>query len=152
MLDEWACIFERHSGGTRTARWCAIMRWPRMCAMPRRAMSRRAWCTVSASADRLDKVVLERLVSSIRRVLAEESGISVVDGAIGGTGAGGIEIEAIFELGVVHVARALWDKLGIGVAIASKVYAKKLKAPHLAALLAMANPATGPARLKAGLP
>lgn len=89
-------------------------------------------------ADRLDKVVLERLVSSIRRVLAEEGGTSVVDGATDGTGAGGIEIEAIFELGVVHVASALWDKLGIGVAIASRVYAKKLKAPHVAALLAMA--------------
>jgi hypothetical protein len=63
-------------------------------------------------SDRLDKAVLERLVSSIRRVLAEESGTSVVDGAIDGTGAGGIEIEDIFELGVVHVARALWVSFG----------------------------------------
>ena len=34
-----------------------------------------------------------------------------------GEGSGGIAIEAAFELGVVHVARALWAKLGIGEAI-----------------------------------
>ena len=84
-------------------------------------------------ADRLERAVLERLVASIRRVLAEGSGEPVVERA----GAGDIEIEAVFELGVAHVVKTLWDRLGIGAAIASKIAEKKLKAPHLAALLAM---------------
>jgi hypothetical protein len=84
-------------------------------------------------ADRLDRAVLERLVASIRRVLAEESGEPVVERA----GVGDIEIEAVFELGVAHVVKTLWDRLGIGAAIASTIAEKKLKAPHLAALLAM---------------
>ena len=82
-------------------------------------------------ADKLDRAVLERLVSSIRRVLAEAGGAPVVKGA----GIGEIEIEAVFELGVMHVVKALWERLGIADAIASRI--KKLKAPHLAALLAM---------------
>ena len=84
-------------------------------------------------ADKLDRAVLERLVVSIRRVLAAESGEPVVER----TGIGDIEIEAIFELGVVHVVKALWERLGISAAIASRIAQKKLKAPHLAALLAM---------------
>jgi hypothetical protein len=84
-------------------------------------------------ADRLERAVLERLVASIRRVLAEESGEPVVERA----GVGDIEIEAVFELGVAHVVKSLWNRLGIGAAIASKIAEKKLKAPHLAALLAM---------------
>ena len=50
---------------------------------------------------------------------------------------GGIAIEAAFELGVVHVARALWAKLGIGEAIQARVAGQRLQAPHAAALLAM---------------
>lgn len=84
-------------------------------------------------ADKLDRAVLERLVASIRRVLAEGSG----EPAVEGRGVGEIEIEAVFELGVIHMVKALWDQLGIGAAIASKIARKKLKAPHLAALLAM---------------
>ena len=84
-------------------------------------------------ADRLDRAVLERLVASIRRVLAEAGGAPAVEGA----GIGDIEIEVVFELGVVHVARSLWERLGIDAAIASMAAEKKLKAPHLAALLAM---------------
>jgi len=53
------------------------------------------------------------------------------------SGAGDIEIEAVFELGVVHVVKILWERLGIAGAIASRIAGKKLKAPHLAALLAM---------------
>lgn len=49
-------------------------------------------------ADRLDRAVLERLVASIRRVLAEESGEPVIERA----GVGAIEIEAVFELGVAQ--------------------------------------------------
>ena len=82
-------------------------------------------------ADRLDRDALERLVGSIRRVLDNEgtSGASVATS--------GIDIEAVFELGVVHVVRGLWDQLGIGAAIRDKVAQRKLKAPHEAALLAM---------------
>lgn len=32
-----------------------------------------------------------------------------------------IEIETVFELGVVHLAKALWRKLGIEAAIASRI-------------------------------
>lgn len=84
-------------------------------------------------ADRLDRAVLERLVASIRRVLAEEQGAPVVERS----GAGDIEIEAVFELGVVHLVEALWNRLGIAAAISARIAEKKLKAPHLAALLAM---------------
>ena len=83
-------------------------------------------------ADRLDRAALERLVASIRRIL-EEAGSDT--GA--SESAGGIAIEAAFELGVVHVARALWTKLGIGEAIQARIAEKQLQAPHAAALLAM---------------
>ena len=82
-------------------------------------------------ADRLDRAVLERLVASIRRVLGEADGAPVVERA------GEIEIEAIFELGVVHVVEALWERLGIAATISARIAEKRLKAPHLAALLAM---------------
>ncbi len=80
-------------------------------------------------ADRLDRAALERLVRSIRRVLGEEAG---------GDGAGrALEIEAVFDLGVVHVVRRLWDELGIGAVLRERIAEKKLKAPHEAALFAM---------------
>ena len=56
---------------------------------------------------------------------------------IEGGAVGDIEIDTVFELGVVHLVRALWDHLGIGTAISGRIGQKKLKAPHLAALLAM---------------
>src|SRR3954454_25242102 len=86
-------------------------------------------------ADRLDRAALERLVASIRRVLEGESGGEA--GARDGSSVGGIAIEAAFELGVVHVARALWAKLGIGEAIQAELDERQLQAPHAAALLAM---------------
>ena len=88
-------------------------------------------------ADKLDRDVLERLTQSIRRVL--------VDGGIDQAAANGepvqvadILIERVHALGVVHVAKAMWEKLGIGAAIQKYVREKKLKAPHEAALLTMA--------------
>jgi hypothetical protein len=83
-------------------------------------------------ADRLDRAALERLVASIRRIL-EEAGSDT--GA--SESAGGIAIEAAFELGVAHVARALRAKLGIGEAIQARIAEERLQAPHAAALLAM---------------
>jgi transposase len=84
-------------------------------------------------ADQLDKAALERLIHSIRRVLDDTGGTPIDVQARLGT----IEIEDSFDLGVTHVARALWAKLGIGDAIKKQVHENKLKAPHEAALLAM---------------
>ena len=88
-------------------------------------------------ADALDRDVLERLVRSIRRVL--------VDGGLDRAVARGepvqvadLVIEGVQDLGVVHAAKALWEKLGIGEAIEKRVVENKRKAPHAAALLAMA--------------
>ena len=43
------CTFGPRSAGTRTARPSAITRSPRTSAIPRRATSRRRWCTASAA-------------------------------------------------------------------------------------------------------
>jgi hypothetical protein len=85
-------------------------------------------------ADRLDRAALERLVRSIRRVLDGDGGQAPAD-AKGQAPA--IEIEASFELGVVHVVEQLWARLGIGQAIADRLAAEARYAPHEAALLAM---------------
>ena len=85
-------------------------------------------------ADQLDRAALERLVASIQRVLAGEAGGPVAPAA---AGTAAIAIEASFELGVVHVAKALWAKLGIGEAIQARLDEQQLTAPHAAALLAM---------------
>src|SRR5512134_3331057 len=85
-------------------------------------------------ADRLDRAALERLVRSIRRVLDADAGEPVADGR---GQARRIEIEASFELGVVHVVAELWARLGIGRAIAARLAADERRAPHEAALLAM---------------
>ena len=79
-------------------------------------------------ADRLDRAALERLVGSIRRVLGEEAPEKP---------GRALEIEAVFDLGVVHVARRLWDALGIGAALRERIAEKRLKAPHETALFAM---------------
>ncbi len=84
-------------------------------------------------ADQLDKAALERLIQSIRRVL-DDNGSPAIDVP---SRIGEIEIEDSLDLGVTHVAQALWDKLGIGEAIKKQVREKKLKAPHETALLAM---------------
>ena len=78
-------------------------------------------------ADRLDRAALERLVRSIRRVLDAEAGEAPV-GARGRERA--IEIEASFDLGVVHVVEQLWTRLGIGAAIAGQLAADERQAPH----------------------
>jgi Transposase DDE domain len=85
-------------------------------------------------ADRLDRAALERLVRSIRRVLDDDGSTPAAD-ARGREPA--IEIEASFDLGVVHVATELWTRLGIGQAIAAWLAADDRRAPHEAALLAM---------------
>ena len=85
-------------------------------------------------SDRLDRAALERLIQSVRRVLDDSGEAISLDAP---ARIGDVEIEDSFDLGVVHVAKALWQKLGIGDAIQKRVQEKKLKAPHEAALLAM---------------
>jgi hypothetical protein len=84
-------------------------------------------------ADRLDRAALERLVASIRRVLGEDAEAGAVGTSLGKD----LVIEEVFELGVVHAVRSLWDQLGIGDAIAARLDTKPAAAAYLAALLAM---------------
>ena len=83
-------------------------------------------------ADQLGTAALRRLVASINRVL--EAG----DGAAAEASLGEIEIDAVFDLGVVLAARGLWEELGIGPAVRSCLARAGLAAPHAAALFAMA--------------
>src|SRR3954467_9262080 len=85
-------------------------------------------------ADQLDRAELERLVKSINRVL--DDGDDAISNTATSAGAE-IEIEGVFELGVVLAARALWEELGIGPAIRRCAEQAKLTAPHETALFAM---------------
>ena len=86
-------------------------------------------------ADQVDRAALERLVKSINRVLDGD------DGAVAGNHApnvADIDIERVFELGVVLAARTLWEELGIGPTIRACVERANLTAPHETALFVMA--------------
>jgi Transposase DDE domain len=72
-------------------------------------------------------------VRSIRRVLDADSAVPADEKGRERA----IEIEASFDLGVVHVVAQLWARLGIGRAIRERLAAQELQAPHEAALLAM---------------
>src|SRR4051795_7418597 len=87
-------------------------------------------------ADQLDKAALQRLVASIQRVIDADaaSAIATRDKA----SLPDIEIDAVFELGVVLAARTLWEDLGIGAAIRGCIAEGELSAPHEMALFAMA--------------
>jgi hypothetical protein len=84
-------------------------------------------------ADEVDRDGLRRLIKSINRVL--EAGEAVADGR---AALPEIEIERVFELGVVLAARQLWEDLGIGAAIRRCAEGAGLTAPHETALFAMA--------------
>ena len=84
-------------------------------------------------ADEVDRDGLKRLVKSINRVL--EAGDAIADGS---AALPEIEIERVFELGVVLAARRLWEDLGIGAAIRRCADGAGLTAPHETALFAMA--------------
>src|SRR4051794_17469892 len=86
-------------------------------------------------ADQLDKAAL-RLVASIQRVIdADAAGaIATRDKA----SPPDIEIDAVFELGVVLAARTLWEDLGIGATTRGGIADGDLSAPHAMALFAMA--------------
>ncbi len=84
-------------------------------------------------ADEVDRDGLKRLVKSINRVL--DAGEVVADGS---AALPEIEIERVFELGVVLAARQLWEELGIGAAVRRCAEGAGLTAPHETALFAMA--------------
>jgi hypothetical protein len=87
-------------------------------------------------ADQLDKAALQRLVASIQRIIDADA-----TGAIASRDKASlpdIEIEAVFELGIVLAARALWEDLGIDAAIRGCITEGELSAPHAMALFVMA--------------
>src|SRR3954453_14324839 len=70
-------------------------------------------------ADQLDKAALQRLIASIQRVIdADAAGTLPTSGK---AGLPDIEIDAVFELGVVLAARAIREELGIGEAIRTRL-------------------------------
>jgi hypothetical protein len=84
-------------------------------------------------ADTLDRAALRRLARSISRVCHE--GVEVPsDMAPPGEA---IELEWARPLGVIHVARALWEALGIGDVLRSGERRWNRRAPHELALFAM---------------
>jgi hypothetical protein len=87
-------------------------------------------------ADRLDKAALQRLVASINRVIDADAASTLP--VRGKAALPEIEIDAVFELGIVLAARSLWEKLGIGEAIRTRMTRAGLAAPHEMALFAMA--------------
>ena len=87
-------------------------------------------------ADRLDKAALQRLVASINRVIDADAADALP--VRGKTALPEIEIDAVFELGIVLAARSLWEELGIGEAIRTRMVRAGLAAPHEMALFAMA--------------
>jgi hypothetical protein len=84
-------------------------------------------------ADQVDRDGLKRLVDSINRVLDQDDAVTQ-----GAQEIPQIELDRVFELGVVLAARTLWEDLGIGAAIRRCIAEAELTAPHEAALFAMA--------------
>jgi hypothetical protein len=87
-------------------------------------------------ADQLDRAALQRLVASINRVIDADAADTLP--TRGNTAVAEIEIDAVFELGVVLAARGLWEELGIGEAIRTRMSRAGLTAPHEIGLFAMA--------------
>jgi transposase len=87
-------------------------------------------------ADQLDRAALQRLVASINRVIDADAADTLP--TRGKTAVAEIDIDAVFELGVVLAARGLWEDLGIGEAIRTRMCRAGLTAPHETALFAMA--------------
>lgn len=85
-------------------------------------------------ADQVDRAALQRLVNSINRVL--DAGEGTI--AAGRQNIPEIDIDKVFEFGVVLTARTLWEELGIGEAIRGCAVRAALTAPHEMALFAMA--------------
>jgi hypothetical protein len=102
------------------------------------AAAKRAEARIVHNFDRagqLDRAALQRLVNSINRVLDEGEAVASTTPA---PEVCAIEIDRVFELGVVLAARSLWEDLGIGAAIRRCIAEGELTAPHETALFAMA--------------
>jgi hypothetical protein len=84
-------------------------------------------------ADALDREALRRLARSISRVA--HGGLAVPE-AVAAPGEA-IELEWARPLGGVHVARALWEALGIGEVLRSHQRPRGRRAPHELALFTM---------------
>ena len=87
-------------------------------------------------ADQIDKAALQRLVASINRVIDADAADPLP--VRGKTALPEIAIDAVFERGIVLAARSLWEELGIGEAIRTRMAHAGLAAPHETALFAMA--------------
>lgn len=87
-------------------------------------------------ADQLDKAALQRLVTSIQRVIDADAAGAIA--APGRASLPDLEIDAVFDLGIVLAARTLWEDLGISAAIRGCIAEGALSAPHEMALFAMA--------------
>jgi transposase len=85
-------------------------------------------------ADTLDLDVLRRLARSIARVA--NAGVEVPE-EFGGGVLPDLEIESCRPLGGVHVARALWEELGIGPALRRHQGSGRRRADHETALFAL---------------
>jgi hypothetical protein len=84
-------------------------------------------------ADTLDRDTLARLARSITRVCA--GGLDVPE-EVASPGEA-LEIEWARPLGVVHVARALWEELGVGAVLRGLEQSGPRRAPHALALFTM---------------
>jgi transposase len=87
-------------------------------------------------ADQLDRAALQRLVASINRVIDADAADTLP--TRGKTAVAEIDIDAVFDLGIVLAAHGLWEELGIGEAIRTRMSRAGLTAPHEIALFAMA--------------
>jgi hypothetical protein len=87
-------------------------------------------------ADRIDTAALQRLIASINRVIDADAASALP--VRGQAALPEIEIDAVFKLGIVLAARSLWEELGIGEAIRTRMTRAGLAAPHEMALFAMA--------------
>jgi Transposase DDE domain len=84
-------------------------------------------------ADTLDRAALLRLARSISRVCPSGLEVPTEVAPPGET----IELEWARPLGVVHVARALWEELGLGAVLRSFEHRARRRAPHELALFTM---------------
>jgi hypothetical protein len=95
-------------------------------------------------ADALDRDALVRLARSITRVC--HGGLDVPEDVA--SPGEGVELEWARPLGVVHVARALWEELGIGAVLRGLAPPGPRRAPHELALFTMvANRLAEPERV-----
>jgi len=85
-------------------------------------------------ADQLDLGVLRRLVGSIQRILLNHEAAREVVAPYAATD---LEFDQVYELGVIHCLRHLWEELGIAHALTQPAFGSQPVAPHESALFVM---------------